>query len=1159
MAVMSDAALAVGSDTALVGVSASSSAEAITGLYKAGLSTSEIFGDLQGYLAGTAELGGALRASVDLAAASELDMVQASELAAITLATFGGEMETEAERAEFVNSAMNNFVQTADASVASVGDLQAAFVNVGPSAAAMGLGVEEVNVALGILSTRGITGSEAGTALKSMLVNLQRTTPEVTETLDALGVSLYDAEGVMYSLPEIIGQLEGAMAGMTEEQRQQTTVTLAGSYGMNAMNALLGEGVEGWEEMTAAVGNAATMQETAAARANTLAGAQEALAGVWETFQIQVGTALIPVLTALADIGASLLEKYGPALTAVFETVGGVVGGLIANLQEGMSPIDAFIEAIWDIAPPELLAALVSFRDDILPGLVSSFEEFVEPIAAAVAQFFSFKDVLLAVGLAIGGVLLWAIAGIVIALAPVLLVVGGVIAVIALLRNAWENNWGGIQEKVAAVIGFIVPLVQGAIAGIQAWWAANGASILASAQSIWAGVVTAVSTAVKWIQTNVMGVVGAVISWWNANWPTIQNTIQTVWGLIQSVISSAITAIRPAIEQIVDVARGAGEKLGQLAGPLQELWAKVGPFIQTAATVIGGILTALVGVVVGIVRGIGNALGPFIDMFVDVAGNVVRIVGGIIEFLTGFFQLLIGLFTGNGERVKEAWNQMVEGIKDVVGGLVGGVVGLVTGLVKTVIALVAGFVRGIVDFFKDLYDRLVGHSIVTDLVERIEYLWDVLWERVGVAVQRGVELIKRVVGAFVALFKGDWEGFRDAILDVWEDAWDGVTKALEKAWDVIEPIWEAIRAWAEDTIPPVIEELQGIFEGVMAGISAAIEPVKQVWDGFVGAVQGFWEWIKNKVFNFEINLPALPDWAIPGSPLPIHTAWKAFADAMPGIGERIASGFLEAFEGIEERGEALFDVLDGLSGLGGGFGKIFKAQKIDPIKQELDEFTEAIVRMGEQLGLGLDPLTDPMTRLILMRMMTDATLSSGERNTAQIMLSFMEERGRLMGEYNEQQERLLRLQEQQAKLDFLGQQLDLLKLIRDNGLDASLLEGLTLGLEADAGQLMDAMTAAMQALIKAAEDELGIHSPSRWAIDTMRNLFGTMVRTAEQEASSVRNAVSRALAPALAQVAPGTGGQSVDNSRRATNYGGYHVHVQGNAATPLETLWEMAQ
>ena len=61
-------ALAVGADTALVGVSASQAADAMTGLYKAGLDTNDIFGDMQGYLAGTAELSGAMRAAVDLQA-----------------------------------------------------------------------------------------------------------------------------------------------------------------------------------------------------------------------------------------------------------------------------------------------------------------------------------------------------------------------------------------------------------------------------------------------------------------------------------------------------------------------------------------------------------------------------------------------------------------------------------------------------------------------------------------------------------------------------------------------------------------------------------------------------------------------------------------------------------------------------------------------------------------------------------------------------------------------------------------------------------------------------------------------------------------------------------------------------------------------------------
>jgi hypothetical protein len=73
-----DIAVKVGGDTDLIGVSATGAADAITGLSKAGLSATEIFGNYNGYLEGTAELSGALRAAIDLAAASELDIVQSA-------------------------------------------------------------------------------------------------------------------------------------------------------------------------------------------------------------------------------------------------------------------------------------------------------------------------------------------------------------------------------------------------------------------------------------------------------------------------------------------------------------------------------------------------------------------------------------------------------------------------------------------------------------------------------------------------------------------------------------------------------------------------------------------------------------------------------------------------------------------------------------------------------------------------------------------------------------------------------------------------------------------------------------------------------------------------------------------------------------------------
>jgi TP901 family phage tail tape measure protein len=160
-------------------------------------------------------------------------------------------MATFGIKAEDATKITDLFVRAADASVASVPELNDAMVNIGSTFNAFynstmsgtdQLG--QLNTALAILSQRGIKGAEAGTALKSMMTNMMRTTDDVVETYQRLGITLYDNEGRLKQLPQIIGELGGAMKGMTDEQRNQTVQTLAGTYGMKAMNTLLTEGSE---------------------------------------------------------------------------------------------------------------------------------------------------------------------------------------------------------------------------------------------------------------------------------------------------------------------------------------------------------------------------------------------------------------------------------------------------------------------------------------------------------------------------------------------------------------------------------------------------------------------------------------------------------------------------------------------------------------------------------------------------------------------------------------------------------------------------------------------------------------------------------------------------------------------------------------------------
>ena len=339
-----DAAVLVGGDTRLVGVSATGAADAITGLYKAGLTTADVFGDLNGYMEDGAELGGTLRAAIDLAAASELDMAAGADAISVAMATFGLEAEDATDIAD-------GFVQTADASVASVSDLVAAMVNVGPTAAAFGWKMEDVNVALALLSQRGIAGAEAGTALKSMMTNLMSPTDKTQEALEELNITLYDEAGVMRSLPDIAGQLSVALSGVSEEQRNQYVQTLAGTYGMKAMNTLLAEGTGGWEEMEGAIASASTAQEIAAVQAETVAGKMEALEGAWETAGITLGEFYLPALTEAIEGMTGVVEGFNamkPAakgatatLIGVGTAVTGVTGGFILLAPRIVTTVEA--------------------------------------------------------------------------------------------------------------------------------------------------------------------------------------------------------------------------------------------------------------------------------------------------------------------------------------------------------------------------------------------------------------------------------------------------------------------------------------------------------------------------------------------------------------------------------------------------------------------------------------------------------------------------------------------------------------------------------------------------------------------------------------------------------------------------------------------------
>lgn len=316
---------------------ATESANAIEELGKAGLSTADI-------------LSGGLKGSLDLASAGELGIARAAEIAATTLSQFGLEGSDAARVADVLAAG-------AGKALGSVDDLANGLKFVGPVAAAMGISLEETTGILALFAQQGIIGEQAGTSLRGMLSSLTSPSKIAQKEIERLGISLYDSQGGFLGLENAAGQLEGAYAGMTDEQRNFSLGLLFGNEQITGARVLLDAGAEGVAEWTDAVDEAGYASQVAADRLDNLKGDFEQLGGSIETALIQSGSAGNDVLRALTQSATDAVNTFNnldPAAQGAALGLGGVVaaGGLTLGTIFTLVPKIAEFNAALKVMGP---------------------------------------------------------------------------------------------------------------------------------------------------------------------------------------------------------------------------------------------------------------------------------------------------------------------------------------------------------------------------------------------------------------------------------------------------------------------------------------------------------------------------------------------------------------------------------------------------------------------------------------------------------------------------------------------------------------------------------------------------------------------------------------------------------------------------------------
>ncbi|MBZ0295000.1 MAG: phage tail tape measure protein, partial [Anaerolineae bacterium] len=275
----------------------------------------------------------------------------------------------------------------------------------GPAARNFGLDVDQTAAILAIFAENGIKGSEAGTQLRSMLLNMTRPTEAVQGAWNALGVSFYDAAGAARPLGEVIADLDKALDPLPAEQQNEIMTTLAGSYGILGLTALRsGMSIEQMQATMMGQADAATV---AAKMMDTFSGRLESLKGSIETLMIEALTPFMDdVLKPLLEQATMVVNKiteWAKAHPGLVKAIAGLVSvsaalsvGLI-GLGIGISSVGTGLVAISKlavmfsgllsgpllIAIGAVVAAIAAWRMDLfgirtaLEPVITTFEQFI--------------------------------------------------------------------------------------------------------------------------------------------------------------------------------------------------------------------------------------------------------------------------------------------------------------------------------------------------------------------------------------------------------------------------------------------------------------------------------------------------------------------------------------------------------------------------------------------------------------------------------------------------------------------------------------------------------------------------------------------------------------------------------------------------------------
>ncbi len=266
---------------------------------------------------------------VNLAAASDMDLAEASDLVTDYLSAFGLEAKDAGKLVDELAFAQAN-------SNTTTSQLGEAFSGCAASAKANGQSVETTTAFLEAFANQGLKGSRAGVALNAMMADMVKHMKNGQITIGDTAIAVADSEGNFRDLTDIMIDVEAATADMSETERAEALSAIFQRKSLQGVNLALGEGmgaISGYKQELegcdgAAASMAETMQDNLSGRVTEMNSALEGLAVALYDYLsgplsgiVSFATGAISKITSFLSPQKTEMEEFNSQIEAMHKEV----------------------------------------------------------------------------------------------------------------------------------------------------------------------------------------------------------------------------------------------------------------------------------------------------------------------------------------------------------------------------------------------------------------------------------------------------------------------------------------------------------------------------------------------------------------------------------------------------------------------------------------------------------------------------------------------------------------------------------------------------------------------------------------------------------------------------------------------------------------------